>query len=73
MLRDGLAMKRLGSVSSATTILLILSLLTGCVSSIPLTKPSRESTRSVSIVPTVQMPDDLFYQAAHRARPWGSA
>ena len=46
---------------SIVPILLSLTLLTGCASSVPLTKPVRESIRSVSINKQVKVADTMSY------------
>lgn len=43
-------------------LLLSLTLLTGCVSQVALTKSARESIRSVSINKDIKLPDDMYYQ-----------
>ncbi len=42
-------------------VLLSLPLLGGCASSLALTRPARESVRSVSVSREVKLPDDMYY------------
>jgi hypothetical protein len=46
---------------SIVHVLLVLTLLTGCASTVPLTKPVRESIRSVSINKEVKVADNMSY------------
>ncbi len=43
-------------------LLLVAPFLPACATTTPLTKQTRESTQSVSVVHSVKLPDDIYYQ-----------
>lgn len=49
------------AIGTIVPLLLGLTLLTGCISKVALTKPIRESMRSVSIKKDVRLLDDIYY------------
>jgi hypothetical protein len=54
-----------------SSFVLVMTILTGCVSQKSLTKKDKESIRSVSINKQVKMPDDFLYMGP--AQAWGVA
>ncbi len=50
------------AIRTISPLLLGLTLLTGCVPKVALTKPARESIQSVSINKDVKLPNDMVYQ-----------